>query len=71
MIDFISDNWGTIIVGLFVSAIVYAIISRMVKQKKAGKPVLCDGGCGGCSGACNSCSSSLNSLSNDNTQYPT
>lgn len=43
---------STIIVLLVVLGVVTAIIRNMIKEKKAGRSVLCGGSCSGCSGAC-------------------
>ncbi|HEY9575171.1 MAG TPA: FeoB-associated Cys-rich membrane protein [Lachnospiraceae bacterium] len=44
---------ATVIVGIVVVGIVAAIIRKMVKDKKAGKSVICGGGCKDCGGHCN------------------
>ena len=56
MINFLSENIGTIVVLLILVAIVAAIIYQMRKDKKSGKST-CGGNCSGCanSGACHSC----------------
>jgi hypothetical protein len=49
---FISENIGTIVVGLAILGIVAAIVVKMVKDKKKGKHIGCDcGSCSGCSEA--------------------
>jgi hypothetical protein len=48
---------GSVIVGLILLAIVVAIIISMVRARRAGKHIGCDG-CGSCSQDCSSSSSS-------------
>ncbi len=50
MLDFLSRNWGSVLVALIVLGICGLSVWRLVVQKKRGG---C-GGCGGCSG-CGSC----------------
>jgi len=45
MVQFFTDNLGTIVVGLGVALVLGLIIVRMIKKNKAAK-----GGCGCCSG---------------------
>lgn len=71
MINFITNNWGTILVGLIVLAIVGAIVGNMIKRTKAGKPAGCDCGCSGCGSASNCTPSFPDSLPKDNMQFPT
>lgn len=56
MINFLSENIGTIVVLLILAAIVAAIIYQLRKDKKAGKST-CGGKCSGCAnaGACHGC----------------
>ncbi|MDR0381347.1 MAG: FeoB-associated Cys-rich membrane protein [Oscillospiraceae bacterium] len=46
MLTFLSENLGTIFVGLVVFAILAAIVAKMVRDKRKGKCVGCDCGCG-------------------------
>jgi hypothetical protein len=46
MLEFLSENIGTIIVGLVVAGIVAAVIIKLVRDKKKGKCVGCN--CGSC-----------------------
>jgi hypothetical protein len=48
MIGFFAENLGTIVVGLAVAGIVAAIVMKMIRDKKKGKCIGCDGGCGNC-----------------------
>jgi hypothetical protein len=50
MIDFISENIGTIIVGLILAVIIFIIIRKMVKDKHSGKSS-CGCNCSGCANA--------------------
>ena len=43
---------GTIIVGLFLLVGIGFIIKGMIKDKKAGKSVICGGNCKHCGGHC-------------------
>lgn len=49
MVEFLLQNWGTLVVGAVVLAAVFAIIFKMIKDKKEGRSS-CSCGCGGCSG---------------------
>ncbi|MEA4845738.1 MAG: FeoB-associated Cys-rich membrane protein [Clostridiaceae bacterium] len=51
MLAFLTKNLGTIIVGLVVAGIVAAIIVKLVRDKRQGKHIGCDCGCGGCPGS--------------------
>ncbi len=50
MLSAIIEYLPTVIVALVLVGIVAAIISKMVKDKKAGKSCGCGCGCSGCSG---------------------
>ena len=52
MLSFISANIGTIVVLLVLAAVVTAIIVKLVRDKKAGKNVVCGGDCSKCHGGC-------------------
>ncbi len=54
MLSFLKANIGTIVVLLVVIAVVAAIIAKMVKDKKAGKSVVCGGDCSKCHGCTHS-----------------
>ncbi len=47
MFEFLAQNWGSIVVGLVVLAIVAAIILNLVRTKKQGKNS-CGCGCDHC-----------------------
>lgn len=47
MLQFLSGNWGTILVLAVVAAIVAVVVRGMVRRKKAGKSG-CGCGCSGC-----------------------
>ncbi len=49
MLDFLLENWGTLLVGLLILAAVSGVIIKMVRDKRQGK-ASCSCGCGGCSG---------------------
>lgn len=51
MLDFLSQNWGTILVGAILAAVIIGIIVKMRKDRKNGK-----GSCG-CGGSCDGCPS--------------
>lgn len=53
MLNFISENIGTIVVFLMVAASVTAAAVKMASDKKSGKSGCC-GDCGKCGGYCNS-----------------
>lgn len=46
---------GTVVVGLILLVIVAAIIVSMIRSRRAGKHIRCDG-CGGCSHGCSTSS---------------
>lgn len=71
MINFLINNWGTIVVGLIVLAIVSAIIRMMIRKRKAGKPITCDCGGESCGNMCHGCTPLPESLTNDDMQFPT
>ncbi len=55
MLNWITNNIGTIIISAVLIAIVAAIIVSMVRKKRQGKSVVCScGSCNGCamSGSC-------------------
>jgi len=47
-------NWGSIAVLVIIAALVAAVIAKMIKDKKDGKPS-CGGDCSSCGGACGAC----------------
>jgi hypothetical protein len=49
MFAFLSENLGTIAVGLMVACIIAAIVAKLVRDKRQGKCA----GCGGCEGRAN------------------
>lgn len=50
MLDFLAQNYGSIIAGAVVAAILVLAAVKMVKDKRAGK-----GGCGGNCSECHGC----------------
>lgn len=48
--NFIIDNFGTIIVGIVLILTVGLVLLKMRKDKKMGKSCSCGTGCSGCSG---------------------
>ena len=57
MLEFLQNNWGSLLVGTIVLAVVVLIIVKLVRDKKAGK-YTCGGNCGSCgacSGKCSGC----------------
>jgi 1-aminocyclopropane-1-carboxylate deaminase/D-cysteine desulfhydrase-like pyridoxal-dependent ACC family enzyme len=46
MLAYLAENIGTIVVGLIVAGILAAIIAKLVRDKKNGKCIGCDCGCG-------------------------
>ncbi len=53
MMEFLAENYGTIIAGAAVLAVVAIIIVRMVLNKRSGK-TSCSGDCAHCGGCVNS-----------------
>ena len=54
MLLFLSENLGTLVVGLVLVGIVTAIVMQLIRNRRKGKCISCDC-CGGCSGS-SSCS---------------
>ena len=53
--NWLADNWGTLLVSLLLLLVVGAILYRLIRNKKKGKSVCgCGCGCAGCSmsGSC-------------------
>lgn len=49
MLDFLAENWGSIIVGALIVAAVAAVVVKLIKDKRSGKN-LCCGDCSRCKG---------------------
>ncbi|MFR8003407.1 MAG: FeoB-associated Cys-rich membrane protein [Hydrogeniiclostridium sp.] len=47
MFDFLAQNWGTIVVGLILLAIVIAVVHNLAHSKRQGKNS-CECGCENC-----------------------
>lgn len=70
MLEFFSNYGGSIVVGLIVLAVVVLIITKGIKDKRAGK-FSCGGNCA-CCGACRGCSSNEHtSVSGETKSYHT
>lgn len=57
MLEFLQQNWGSLLVGAIVLAVVILIVIKLVRDKKAGR-YTCGGNCGSCgacSGHCSEC----------------
>lgn len=57
MLEFLQHNWGSLLVGAIVLAVVVLIVIKLVRDKKAGR-YTCGGNCGSCgacSGHCSEC----------------
>lgn len=65
MLEFLQNNWGSLLVGAIVLAVVVLIIVKLVRDKKAGK-YTCGGNCGSC-GACSGKCSGCNACSQGHT----
>ncbi|MDR1156903.1 MAG: FeoB-associated Cys-rich membrane protein [Oscillospiraceae bacterium] len=46
MLTVLAENLGTILVGLVVLGILAAIVAKLIRDKRKGKCVGCDCGCG-------------------------
>jgi len=46
---------GTILVLIILLAVIALVIHSMIRDRKAGKSVICGGSCGSCGGCCSSC----------------
>lgn len=46
-------NMGTAIVGISTLVVIGLIVRNMIKDKKAGKSIVCGGDCKDCGGHCN------------------
>ena len=53
MIGFLTNNWGTILIGAVVAGIIALIVVKMISDKKRGK-TSCGCGCDSC-GAKDAC----------------
>lgn len=53
MLAWLSQNWGSLLVGAIVLTIVAVIVWRIVRNRRAGKTV-CGGDCAHCAG-CSAC----------------
>ena len=49
MLEFFSENWGSLAVGALLTAAVAAVVVKLIKDKKSGKSSCC-GDCSKCSG---------------------
>lgn len=50
MLDFLSNYWGTLVIGVIVAAAVVLIVLKMARDKKKGR-TSCGCGCSGCPSA--------------------
>ena len=58
MLEFLQNNWGSLMVGAIILAVVVLIVIKLVRDRKAGK-FTCGGNCGSCGackGHCSACS---------------
>ena len=58
MLEFLQNNWGSLLVGAIILAVVVLIVIKLVRDRKAGK-FTCGGNCrscGACKGHCSACS---------------
>lgn len=58
MLEFLQNNWGSLLVGAIILAVVVLIVIKLVRDRKAGK-FTCGGNCGSCGackGHCSGCS---------------
>lgn len=53
MLEWIANNWATLVIGIVLAAIVTIIVIHMIREKKEGKSS-CGCGCANCpmSGSC-------------------
>lgn len=68
MISWISQNWGTIAICIFLAAVVIAILSVLIKDKKSGRSS-CGGNCSHCS-ACGNCGNPATPLHSQSGHHP-
>lgn len=54
MFPWLQANLASLIAGLLILSVVVLIITKIVRDKKAGKH-LCGGSCGSCGGGCQGC----------------
>ena len=50
MFAFLAENWGTLLVGVLVAAVVVLVARKLYRDKKQGK-TSCSCGCSGCPSA--------------------
>ena len=51
MLEWLSQYWGSLLIGAIVIGIVAVIVWRIVRNRRAGKTV-CGGDCANCPGCC-------------------
>lgn len=51
MLNYLAQNWGTIVVCFFLVCVIAAIIIKFIRDKKQGRSSCC-GDCKHCGGAC-------------------
>ena len=56
MTGFIQENWGSLLVGAILLAVVALVVVKLVRDRRSGRHT-CGGDCGSC-GACKKCSAS-------------
>ena len=49
MLTFLAENWGTLLVGLALAAVIVLIAGKLVRDRRKGKTA-CGCGCAGCPG---------------------
>ena len=54
MIEWLANNWGTLLVAAIIVAISAAIVIYLIRKKMRGETT-CSCGCKGCGGACSCC----------------
>ncbi|MDR1465827.1 MAG: FeoB-associated Cys-rich membrane protein [Oscillospiraceae bacterium] len=54
MLQFLTNTWGTLLIGAIVAAVIAAVVVKLVRDKRKGKVLGCDCGCGSCpkAGSC-------------------
>jgi len=50
MIEFFAENWGTLLIGAIVAAVIVVVTIKLYRDKKQGKST-CSCGCSGCPSA--------------------
>ena len=69
MLEWLAQNWGSLVVGAVIIGILVLVMVRMVKNHRAGKSACC-GDCHGCGMCCPHCEGGTNPAEQDKSSAP-